>query len=930
MSKRLKYISITIALLVAILLIAPLFISLESYKGIIISEVKKATGRDLTIDDKISLSLFPYPKVILNKVKLSSLPQAQFPYTLEAEKVLATLAISNLLTGKIVFSYVELEHPEIYLEVMDDGTQTWEFNKKTQGNNSEGHSSATSKEAKTKAAPFPIKRLIINKGKVQYTKGQEKTLFEDINIDISLGGLKGPVDFKTNFQAQGQAITLIGTAKEIGDIIPLTAKLEAFGEKMTIKGELDTKKVSFSGVLELQGNLMNALQNYKKVELPKLLKSDFKIVTQLYADKDSTIIDHIDLNIGTLKAHGKGSYNITNAAGNITLNLSSIQADIALETKKEKSGRYETKIKLHAHKILPLLELLEVDAKKLPEFTDQEFFFETAADYNENETIFKEILFSSDQAQLSGMLGIKNIEKKMVYSYDFRSDNGSAIASFLNYKLPINLSNIRMKGIISKVGDIIDINTNIFAAQSITAIEGEINLAKEIKAPFVITTTGNNLAQTLRQLFGNSVSQGLGKFSLSSKVQGNLSKNLNIHISNSTIAIGNENTAINGDSTLTLGHDKPNINLNLETSFISLDSLTGQPTKRTTSTTSSSNSANPAGTSTQTSQWSQDKLDLTALQAFEGDINLSIAKLTKGALVFDEMNAKMKITKGTLHLNSLTGRLYGGNVSGSGSISSQVGQPLSFKGYIKDAQLKNIIPNRGEIKVTQGLFNSTVDLKSQGNSQYQYMQNLNGDVEFNGSNGKLSGVDLQKAVNSIMQVRNLEGILKILDASFSGGETNFKGLEGAFAINKGNARLTAFKLDAQGAVATATGYVNLLDYVMDIAATINIDTKGFPPFTARIYGPLDNPMHKLDTKSLQQYLMKNVLTNIIDTLKDGKNKPDDIIKGIMGFGKKGNGASPPAQNSDTATPSTDSDSATPSQKPVDDMIQKGLRKLFKN
>ncbi len=926
MSKRLKYISITIAALIVIMLIAPLFISLESYKGIIISEVKKATGRDLTIDDKISLSIFPYPKVTLNKVKLSSIPQAKFPYTLEVDRATAALAISNLLTGKIVFSYVELEHPEIYLEVLKDGTQSWEFTKQSPEETSPG----TTKEATKKAsAPFPVKRLILNKGKVQYSKGQENTLFEDIDIDLALRDLKGPIDFTTSFQVKGQEITLKGSAQEIGEVIPLTAELRLLGEKVTIKGDVDTKKMSFNGILDLQGNIAATMQSFKKVELPKILRNDFKMAAQLYADKNSATIENIDINIGDLKATGEGSYNVTKAAGGITLHLSSILTDIALETHKGDTSEYQTKIRLHAPKIAPLFELLEVDTKKLPEFTDQEFFFATTGDFKENELIFKEIVFSSGQANLSGMVGIKNTDKKSIYSYDFRSENGAAVAAFFNKKLPVNLAQVRVKGITTKAGDSINIATNVLTANAVAAIEGEINLASDIKAPLLISAAGDNLAKTLQQLFGSSAPAGLGKFSLSSTVQGNLAKNLKVQINKSTIAIGSENTSVNGDSTITLGQNIPNVNLNLELSSINLDSLSGKTPSTSPDSTPSNYSAGSINTSQQGSRWSQDKIDLSALQGFEGDINLSVGKLTKGSLVFNEMSAKMHVAKGILNLSSLTGEMFGGNVAGSGSVSSQAGQPINFKGSIKNAQLKNIIPNRGEIKVTQGTFNSNVDLKSQGNSQYQYMQNLSGDIKFNGSDGKISGFDLQKAIDSLTQVKNLDGILRTMDSSFSGGETNFKNLEGAFVVNNGNAQLTSFKLDAQGATATATGYVDLLNYAMDISATVTADAKGFPPFMARIYGPLDNPSHKLDTMALQQYLMKNVLTTVIDTLKEGKGKPSDILKGIIGIGGKSN--QPPEQNPGTTPPAPAGNTdTTPQSKPVDDLIQKGLGKLFKN
>jgi uncharacterized protein involved in outer membrane biogenesis len=115
--------------------------------------------------------------------------------------------------------------------------------------------------------------------------------------------------------------------------------------------------------------------------------------------------------------------------------------------------------------------------------------------------------------------------------------------------------------------------------------------------------------------------------------------------------------------------------------------------------------------------WSKDTIDLPLLNKFDGDLTLTIQKIIKGSLIFDNIKTTILLANGVLDIKSLNGNLYGGTLIATGKISSQVNQPVSFKASIKDAELKNIVPQGGKIKVTQGVVNCVLDLKTKGQSQ---------------------------------------------------------------------------------------------------------------------------------------------------------------------------------------------------------------------
>ncbi len=116
-----------VAVLIVALLVLPSLIDLNSYKPRIVAEVKQATGRDLTIEGPIRLSLLPLPVVSLEGVKFTNPPGAKNPNMAEVKSVAARLSLGALLTGTIAASEVTLVAPRINLEIDAAGQPNWAF-----------------------------------------------------------------------------------------------------------------------------------------------------------------------------------------------------------------------------------------------------------------------------------------------------------------------------------------------------------------------------------------------------------------------------------------------------------------------------------------------------------------------------------------------------------------------------------------------------------------------------------------------------------------------------------------------------------------------------------------------------------------------------------------------------------------------------------
>ena len=116
-----------LGLLVAGLAAIPSFVDADAYKPEIIAQVKKATGRDATIDGPIRLSLLPVPEVTLAGFRLANVAGADEPDMVLARSIVVRLSLLGLLTGELRPAEVIVYEPTIVLQIDAAGLPNWQF-----------------------------------------------------------------------------------------------------------------------------------------------------------------------------------------------------------------------------------------------------------------------------------------------------------------------------------------------------------------------------------------------------------------------------------------------------------------------------------------------------------------------------------------------------------------------------------------------------------------------------------------------------------------------------------------------------------------------------------------------------------------------------------------------------------------------------------
>ena len=116
---------IVLALLVAALFLVPLLLDWEQYKPEIAERLETITGRDVTIDGPLAVTILPTPTIEAADLRIANAPGAAAPDMARIGALDLKLALGPLLGGEIAVTSLELVEPVIELQRLADGRPNW-------------------------------------------------------------------------------------------------------------------------------------------------------------------------------------------------------------------------------------------------------------------------------------------------------------------------------------------------------------------------------------------------------------------------------------------------------------------------------------------------------------------------------------------------------------------------------------------------------------------------------------------------------------------------------------------------------------------------------------------------------------------------------------------------------------------------------------
>ena len=228
-----------IAIVVALVLVVGglLLLPGEKIAGIAADQVEAQTGRKLSFDGKVKISLWPVLGVKTGPVKLSNADWAgvDAPPMLRAEGLSIGVAAAELLTGEIRVKEITVNAPELHLSTREDGQGNWVF-----GDAAPAAAAPTAEDGG--ALPLAVERIRLRDASLTYAAfGAAPIEQKGVDLDLRWPDPAGAAEVKLTLRPAGEAVEVeaeIGRFAKFleGEVASVGATLRTAGSRARFDG----------------------------------------------------------------------------------------------------------------------------------------------------------------------------------------------------------------------------------------------------------------------------------------------------------------------------------------------------------------------------------------------------------------------------------------------------------------------------------------------------------------------------------------------------------------------------------------------------------------------------------------------------------------------------------------------------------------------
>ncbi|MBT3558660.1 MAG: AsmA family protein [Rhodospirillales bacterium] len=308
-----------IILAFAAVLIVPGFIDWNTYKNDITNQVASLTGRQLTIDGNIEMTVLPAPAITVNDVSFANAAGADVPHMVRLKSLEVRIALGPLLSGDIQVQKVRIVDPVVLLEILPDGQPNWAVEIST---GSSGGTPSATVDLNTGNAPasddsgsnIQLDNVELVNATIIYrdAKSGIDERIDQLTASFKAASLLGPFESVGNMVVRGIPVSYEVAIDGVfqGRTVPVTALIrsEEANAEAQISGNVFnlSEDPKFTGTMKAKGGslaaLLHAVAGVR--DLPGVANQNFSLTSDLNATATAVDLTALEIKLGDTSLMG--------------------------------------------------------------------------------------------------------------------------------------------------------------------------------------------------------------------------------------------------------------------------------------------------------------------------------------------------------------------------------------------------------------------------------------------------------------------------------------------------------------------------------------------------------------------------------------------------------------------------------------------------
>ena len=242
----------------------------------------------------------------------------------------------------------------------------------------------------------------------------------------------------------------------------------------------------------------------------------------------------------------------------------------------------------------------------------------------------------------------------------------------------------------------------------------------------------------------------------------------------------------------------------------------------------------------------------------DGRLDLAADRLVIAGMALDDALLRSAAEGGLLHLETLSGSLFGGTVLVSGTVNHGLPHEVTYSLALEDVELAELLSDLAERDTLSGRLHLAADGTARGLTGEDLLKSLAGEGQVSFQRGAVEGFDFQAMSGLLTDERESVAIAEEIARATGSGTSGIITAGASFFLEKGVARSQDLSVIFNGAEGVYELELDLPRRWITLDGSVQLTGgAGLPAIAMTVAGPLDETDLVVDARLLETHLVSH-------------------------------------------------------------------------